>query len=107
MLEPDLIQMQGFKNIVQDGRASGFQIRARCPYYRGIWASLIERIEVTVDGESFPAESTHLDLGGTRFKPGTEPDDPDLRWAFEDPAVLTVDKPGGLELGLHEVQVSL
>ena len=30
-----------------------------------------------------------------------------LRWAFEEPAVLTVDKPGGLEPGVHDVRVAV
>ena len=107
MLESNVIQMKGFKNTVQDGRITGFQVRARCPYYRGIWASLIERVEVAVDGETFPAESTRLELGGRRFRPGEPADEQELRWAFEEPAVLAVDKPGGLEPGLHDVQVSV
>jgi hypothetical protein len=107
MLESDVIQMRGFKNVVQDGQTTGFQVRVRSPYYRGIWASLLERVEVAVDGETFPTESTRLELGGKTYRPGQPTDEQELRWAFEEPAVLTVDKPGGLEPGLHEVQVSI
>jgi hypothetical protein len=107
MLEQNVIQMKGFKNVAQDGHITGFQVRARCPYYRGIWAALIERFEVAVDGETFPVESTHVEIGGKPFRPGEEGDDPDLRWPFEEPAVLTVDKLGGLEPGMHDVKVSV
>ena len=37
MLEAHVIQTRGFTNV--DG---GFQVTVRCPYYRGIWASLLE-----------------------------------------------------------------
>lgn len=107
MLEQNIIQMQGFKNVTQDGRATGFQVRVRCPYYRGIWASLIERFEVSVDGERFPAERVRLGLGGRIFSPADLAEEPGLRWPFEEAATLTVDNPGGLEPGLHDVQVYL
>ena len=51
MLETHVIQTKGFKN-VGDGEATGFQLAVRCPYYRGMWASLIEGVEVTVDGDT-------------------------------------------------------
>ena len=107
MLESPVIQMKGFKNVENNGRITGFQVRARCPYYRGIWASLIEGFEVTVDGETFPAERTSVEFGGKTFRPGEPSNDPEFRWAFEEPAVLTVEKPGGLEPGLHNVQLSV
>jgi hypothetical protein len=97
--------MKGFKNVGRDGQITGFQVCARCPYYRGIWASLIERIEVSVDGELFPWESTLVTLSGATLRPDELVNKPELRWQFEEPALLTVDKPGGLAPGLHNVQL--
>ena len=48
MLESHVIQMKDFEN-VGEGTSTGFQVSVRCPYYRGIWASLLEGAEVTVD----------------------------------------------------------
>src|SRR6476661_2547998 len=59
MLEAHVIQTKGFKNV--DG---GFQVAVRCPYYRGIWASLIEGAELTVDGETYGRDSIRWTLGG-------------------------------------------
>jgi hypothetical protein len=107
MLEPDVIQLQGFKNVVRDGQAIGFQLRVRSPYYRGIWASLLEKIEVAVDGETFPQERTRVELGGTARGIAELADEQELRWPYEELATLLVERAGGLEPGLHEVQVAV
>lgn len=107
MLEQEVIQMRGFKNVMQNGQTTGFQVRVRSPYYRGIWASLLEGATVTVDGESFPPETTRWTLNGKTFSASELADEPELRWPYEEPVILTVDKPGGLEPGLHDVQVSV
>ena len=102
MLESHVIQTKGFKNV--DG---GFQVAVRCPYYRGIWASLLESVELTVDGETFAGASVRWTLGGKTYATSELADETEARWPFEEPAVLTVDKPGGLEPGLHDVEVAV
>ena len=66
MLEAHVIQTKGFKNVGGD-EPSGFQVVVRCPYYRGIWASLLEGAELTVDGETFGADGVRWTLGGATF----------------------------------------
>jgi uncharacterized protein DUF6379 len=105
MLETHVIQTKGFKNVGDP--PTGFQVAVRCPYYRGIWASLLEGAELTVDGETYGRDDIRWTLGGTTFTSDELADATDARWAFEEPAVLTVDKAGGLEPGLHDVQVSV
>jgi hypothetical protein len=102
MLEAHVIQTKGFKNV--DG---GFQVAVRCPYYRGIWASLLEGAELTVDGEMFGVDDVRWTLGDRTFSAAELAEATDARWPFEEPAILAVDRPGGLEPGLHEVQVSI
>ena len=41
MLEMDVIQVRGFRNIVEGGKVTGFQFRVRSTYYRGMWLSLL------------------------------------------------------------------
>ena len=79
----------------------------RCPYYRGIWASLLEGAELTVDGETFGADDVRWTIGDRTFTTDELAEAADERWPFEEPAILTVDRPGGLEPGLHDVQVSI
>lgn len=107
MLEPHMIQTQGFRNVTRDGTVVGFQLRIRIPYYRGIWASLIEGAEVTVDGEEFPADTIVWTIGNRTLTLPQIQESTDLRWPFDEPAVLTVPKPGGLAVGVHDVTVSL
>jgi len=110
MLEAHVIQTKGFKNVgFEDvgGDPSGFQVAIRCPYYRGIWASLIEDAELRVDGETFGADSVRWTLGGESYSTAELTDSEEVRWPFEEPAMLTVDKPGGLEPGLHDLEVAV
>jgi hypothetical protein len=102
MLEKHVIQTKGFRNV--DG---GFQLAVRCPYYRGIWASLLEGAEVTIDDETFGGDSVRWTLGGTAYSTGELAEATDARWPFEEPAILTIDKPSGLEPGLHDVRVAV
>jgi hypothetical protein len=102
MLESHVIQTRGFRNV--DG---GFQLTVRCPYYRGIWASLIEGATVTVDGERYAADDVRWTLRGTTYTRAQLGKAVDDRWPFEEPAVLTIERPGGLEPGLHEVEVAI
>ena len=102
MLEAHVIQTKGFKNV-----EGGFQVAVRCPYYRGIWASLLEGAELTVDGETFGADDVRWTLGGRTFSAAELAGAAEARWPFEEPAILTVERPGGLEPGIHDVEVSI
>jgi hypothetical protein len=106
MLESHVIQTKGFRN-VGDGEPTGFQVTVRCPYYRGIWASLLEGVEVTVDSETFRGDAVKWKLGDEVFAESELADRTDLRWRFEEPATLIVEKSGGLDPGLHEVGVAV
>lgn len=106
MFESHVIQQKGFANV--GGEApTGFQVTVRCPYYRGIWASLLEGAELTVDGETFGTNDVRWTLGGRTFASDELAEATDARWPFEEPAILTVDRPGGLEPGVHDVEVSI
>ncbi len=48
LLERDLIQSVGFRNVREGGEVTGFQLRIRMPSYRGMTASLIDGIAVKV-----------------------------------------------------------
>jgi hypothetical protein len=106
MLEAHVIQTKGFRNVGGD-EPSGFQVALRCPYYRGIWASLLEGAELSVDGQKFASDDVRWTLGGRTYTAAELGSHSDLRWPFEEPAILTADKPGGLEPGLHEVEVAV
>jgi hypothetical protein len=99
VLEQHVIQAKGFRNV--DG---GFQVAVRCPYYRGIWASLLEDARLTVDGETF--DTVRWTLGGRTYTTERLADASDTRWPFEEPALLTVDAEP-LTPGVHDVEVAI
>jgi hypothetical protein len=107
VLEQDIIQTKGFTNIHDGDEVRGFQVRVRTPYYRGMWASLIEGADVTVDGERFDRERVTWTLGDRTYTVAELARAGDDRWPYEEAATLTVDKPGGLEPGLHQLEIAI
>jgi len=96
---------RGFKNITQNGKITGFQLQVKTAYYRGVYLSLMEGFEVTVDAETFKRDQIKFTVGNSTYALDELEALTDVRWPFSDAATLTVSKPGGLQPGLHEVQV--
>ena len=67
MLDFPIIQGRGFRNVVEDGRVTGFQFQLRNPNYRGGPASMLDGIEVVVDGERIPDHVPLWTLQGRTF----------------------------------------
>ena len=56
--------------IVEDSLESvdgGFAFLGRLPYYRGLGLSMVENIEVSVDGEVLPREAIRLSVRGKTY----------------------------------------
>lgn len=102
MLDTPMIQTGGFKNA-----PGGFEIRLRLPYYRGLWANLLEGADVEVDGESFGKETIRWTIGDTSFTVADLQEPTDLRWPVDVPAVLSVPRDEPLSIGFHDVHVDL
>lgn len=115
MFEKYMILTQEFKNVVSnsgtsagDGaRVTGFQVKVRLPYYRGIWLSTIHHLELKVDDESFARDKMAFAIGGRRFRMDELENATNVRWFFGDPATLIVEKPGGLRVGMHTVYFAI
>ncbi len=106
MLEKEVIQENGFRNISQDGRITGFQVGYRSTYYRGIWLSMSLGFDVTVDGEKFSRDQVTVTIGGKTYTQEQMKKITDVQWPISEAAILNVAKPGGLKPGLHDVEVS-
>ena len=105
MLDRNVIQGRGFRNVVEDGRVTGFQLVLRNPNYRGVAASLLDGVEVTVDGERVPDSVPLWTLQGRTYTLDELRATTDVRWQLDEPATITVPKPGGLATGVHDVEV--
>ncbi len=69
MLERNVIQGRGFRNVVEGGQVTGFQFDLRNPNYRGGWASLVDGVEVIIDGEKI---ESHVPLWTLQAGPSPE-----------------------------------
>lgn len=106
MLEKEVIQQRGFHNVYKDGKAAGFQVCYRSTYYRGIWLSMSTGFDVTVDGEKYPREQVTVTVGGKTYTQEQMTKIGNVQWPNYEAAILTVNKPGGLKMGVHEVSIA-
>ena len=108
LLERDLIQSVGFRNVEQDGEITGFQFRVRMPSYRGMAASLIDGIGVSIPGIVDVAPDVPVwTLQGQTHTLAELWESDELRWPLEDAAIITVPLAGGLPDGIHELSIDL
>lgn len=107
MQDPYVIMNTGFKNVLERGNATGYQIDIRVPYYRGIFLSSVHSLELSVDGEKIPLDALKITVSGKTFTIPQMYEADSVRWGFGDPATLTVSRPGGLKPGIHSVQVAV
>ena len=99
---------RGFRNVIRDGRVAAFQFKMTMPYYRGLWVSAAFRdFAVRVDGVVYPKDKITLKIGGNLI-PLTQADEHNEDfWRFGDPATIIIDRPGGLSMGRHKVEVGI
>jgi len=107
MFNKYMILTRDFRNVGESGRLTGFQVKIRIPYYRGVTLSLVDKIDLTVDGEAFSMEQMTFSAGGRTYNFNDLAKTTNTEWAFGEPAILTVSKPGGLASGMHTVQLGI
>jgi len=107
MFEKYMICQDGFQNVEQEGRAAGFSLQLRVPYYRGIYLSIVHDVIVWVDGEKYTRGDMKFTADGDTFTLAEMETAVNHRWGFGDKAVLSVAKEGGLASGRHHVAVEL
>jgi hypothetical protein len=107
MQDPYVIMNTGFKNVVENGATTGYQLDIRIPYYRGTYLSLIDSLSLSVDGQSVTPDHLRISLGGKFYTMAQMQEADDVRWGFGDPAILRAIKSGGLTPGIHTVAVGI
>lgn len=105
MFEEYMLDNREFCNVRQDGKATGFQVKIRIPYYRGVCLAMIQDLRIAVDGEAFPRDVLKFTLGDRTYTLDEMKQVTDVNWGFGQFATLTVSKPGGLPDGPHSVEV--
>ena len=102
-MEKQVIQSVGFRNIYEDGKAVGFQLKIRLPYYRGVFLSQIKAGNLIVDGEVFTPEQYVWRVNGEDYTVEEMKGDWKTHWHPMELAVLRVKKEGGLAQGYHDI----
>jgi len=105
MFEQYLVCEDGFRNIEENGEIVGFEVRLRIPYYRGIALSLINKIELEVDGTPFLQDDMVFSVRSGSFPYKELSTVINNRWEFGEKATLFVRKQGGIKPGKHHVRV--
>jgi hypothetical protein len=105
MLEREVVQHRGFRNVVKDGEVIGFQVRIRLTGYRGAWLSQIRFHSVIVDGVEYGKDVVTWTISGIEYAVDEMKTLGRVMWPLNETATLTVKKPGGLSQGEHEVAV--
>lgn len=106
MLEIEVIQQKGFRNIVEDGKIVGFQVGIRQKVYRGTWLSQFRFDNLTVDGERFGPEDVTFLISGIEYTYEEMANKDRIMWPRDEAAYIRVKKEGGLATGTHTVHVS-
>ena len=107
MFEEPIIQSRGFLNVGDPTARSGFQVCIRTPFYRGMWLSLLEGADVTVDGTRHARSDVKWTVAGETYGVAELAAASDRRWPYEEPAILTVPHAGGLAPGFHRLEVAV
>ncbi|WP_430388165.1 C-glycoside deglycosidase beta subunit domain-containing protein [Blastomonas fulva] len=79
----------------------GFAFQGRLPYYRGLGLSMVEDIEVSVDGEPVAREAIRFSVRGKTYTLDEMETVYDNRWNFGEKATIIVLKDGGLRPGSY------
>lgn len=107
MLERNLIQSRGFRNVYEGDRITGFQLMLRMPNYRGVWGSLIDGVDVSVGDVSWNREVPLWTLQGRTFTIDELRASTDVRWQLDELAIITIPSDGGLAVGVYDVAVDI
>lgn len=104
-MEKQVIQSVGFRNIKnKEGVVTGFQFKVRLPYYRGIFLSQLRPGTLYVDGECMKKDRIRWNIGGEDYTNEEMATDFKTHWSVTSPAIIKVEKPGGLAQGYHDLK---
>lgn len=97
-------------DLIQDGSLtsddSGFGFGARLNWYRALPLSSIS-LTIELDGERIDDDAITFSVDGATYAHGELPLRDDRMWFIADPALVRVERPGGLATGTHELSLSI
>jgi Domain of unknown function (DUF6379) len=103
MFDKYLIVDGSLRNVGPAAAPTGFAVDVKLGYYRGLGLSMVEALDLTVDGQPIAAAAIRFDEGRGPLTLIEMETAYDRRWCFGAPATLTVEQPGGLATGEHQL----
>jgi hypothetical protein len=106
MFDRWLVRSDSLENVYDvNGSAVGFKFGARIANYRGVYLSLHNGYYIKMDGIEYPREKQRFEING---KPPRDFEEIKKavweHWEFDDEGMVYVEKPGGLEPGMHHLE---
>ncbi|WP_027862093.1 DUF6379 domain-containing protein [Marmoricola sp. URHB0036] len=86
-----------------DGDRTHASVEVRMPYYRGLGLSMVEGVDLVVDGRPIPADATTFTVRGTTYPITGLAEVLDDRWEMGEPARIDFDAATPLGPGEHTV----
>jgi hypothetical protein len=107
MFDNYVLSEKGFKNVEKNGEVIGYELRTRITYYRGIPLSMIQDIQLTVDGVEVPREKIKFSPDGeTYFTLDEMWTVTSYKWEYGVEGIIFVEQSGGLPEGPHELTLT-
>ena len=88
MFDKYIVCEENFRSL--DDGVPGGVVEVRMPYYRGLGLSMVEAVDLTVDGRRIDPASLSVTVNGHRYAFGELAGKGDEYWFTTDPAVLHV-----------------
>jgi hypothetical protein len=86
-----------------DAERTRASVEVRMPYYRGLGLSMVEGVDLSVDGQPIPAEVTSFTVHGNTYPMTDLPSVIDDRWEMGEPARVDFPLAAPLQAGEHVV----
>ncbi|WNS44001.1 DUF6379 domain-containing protein [Paenibacillus sp. MMS20-IR301] len=107
MFDNYVLTDNSLKNVKKDGKNTGYEMRTRITYYRGIPLSMVHDIQIEVGGRPVPRESIRFSLDGEQYFTLEEMTTvTSYKWEYGQEAIVYVEQDGGLPEGEHEVKLT-
>jgi len=95
-------------NATENGKIIGYEMQTHITYYRGIPLSMINFVEVEVDGEKVSREQIRFTSDNIDWFTLDEMETvAEIKWDYGMPATVRILQEGGLSKGTHTVRLTV
>lgn len=107
MFDNYVLSNNSLKNVKKDGQTTGYEMRTRITYYRGIPLSMVHDIQIEVDDKQVPREKIRFSLDGELYFTLDEMTTVTAyKWEYGQEAIIFVEQEGGLQEGQHKIKLT-